>query len=1022
MIESTWLGGEGLWSDTSKWQPAVVPRNSRLTEFNVLIDSGRVTLNTNATVNEFEFGGRVFEVDSRLFVDHYTSRGYYTEIRGGVVVEGDFDLISGTIGSGGGSSEGIQVGGDVIKSGYQAARFVLYPSSEAYQFRIRQGSLGLSDINSDDNTGSIVVENNEFADLSIQGVVGDDVHLNNGHGFAKQGALVGDSSTGISLSSDIHLGDQGATISGRSTFGILGSIHGGRLDIFEGTIDIRTSGHTYSGATVLTGLKEGTRLRLSDQGSLHSTSRIELHDDDWLQFINGSDSIVADRLGDDIPIVSYGGVVELFGPGSFEERVGSLQLEQGYSQVIAFDSFNARLRFESLQRMGFSTLAFRNRPGNPMSIGFAEAPALENSIIGPWAITTSGSTDLATYDPVDGVVGLGNRIVRPAVIEGAAATDHVWFTSAAPLSADHTVASLVTKGGGTIDLGGHALRLGQGALVFADNSSLLNGSLTAGAGSESAMIYAYGHGGKSTIAANIADNVDGGSVGIVVNGSIALTGANSYTGPTVSQATLAIESEQALPVGTELIVEGGIVRFDYTATRPALVSRVVVNEGRLYSPKSNISGAPSKVLLDADEFELTNGRIEISLTGDGSFRKTTEGIGYLEESAENFTGSIVVEEGALIASEESLGTQSSITVHSQAKLVGGWYYGVRGSGQMFETPSQVRIVGGDLGVSGAPILGAATQTELLFSGESRLLMFDYFGDTYNVSDESTVDPMMFDIGGTAYFENDSVLQVLGYSEVAFNAGIQMEESLSIELDDSTLIFAEITSTATDAHLSFDGKGQVLVPSQIQGTAAGQLVLEIGQKVELRTTSRSLLLSRQQELVLNGVSHESIALLEGTLSGVGSVEATVTNNSGLISPGESIGTLSIDRLNQLAGGTLLLEIQGGDNAEADLIRTDVATLRGDVVAELTAMASVRAGDTFDLVVGNSIDVAGARFFTQQFDGYFEVVTLAQGPDAGMQSLRLTVVAIPEPTSACLLLVLCLGLKAKSLRRIVDSVRR
>jgi len=61
----TWTGGSTTsnWEDPSKWSPNVIPNNTGLTTYNVLIDNGALSA-ADVRFNTPEFGPEFYTVDS----------------------------------------------------------------------------------------------------------------------------------------------------------------------------------------------------------------------------------------------------------------------------------------------------------------------------------------------------------------------------------------------------------------------------------------------------------------------------------------------------------------------------------------------------------------------------------------------------------------------------------------------------------------------------------------------------------------------------------------------------------------------------------------------------------------------------------------------------------------------------------------------------------------------------------------------------------------------------------------------
>jgi hypothetical protein len=103
--------------------------------------------------------------------------------------------------------------------------------------------------------------------------------------------------------------------------------------------------------------------------------------------------------------------------------------------------------------------------------------------------------------------------------------------------------------------------------------------------------------------------------------------------------------------------------------------------------------------------------------------------------------------------------------------------------------------------------------------------------------------------------------------------------------------------------------------------------------------------------------DTVALhADGTLAGTGTVQADVVADGGQVTPGSSIGRLTIDGdFTQAVGSVLRVEIGGTDPlTEHDvLIVTGTAQLNGTLAATLTGGFVPEPGDRFNVVTAASV---------------------------------------------------------------------
>jgi autotransporter-associated beta strand protein len=170
-------------------------------------------------------------------------------------------------------------------------------------------------------------------------------------------------------------------------------------------------------------------------------------------------------------------------------------------------------------------------------------------------------------------------------------------------SALGSISAPLTISSGSLDLRGYNPRIGA-----------LSGAGTIHNKALGLATLSIGNGGNSgTFAGTIVDHISsGGTVGLTVNGGVqTLTGANTYTGPTIiSAGTLIVNgSLGATPVtvaaGATLVVNG-------TVAGPVTVNGLVSGSGVLNGPLTNNAGG--KVLITGGTFTVNN-----SIVNNGTF-------------------------------------------------------------------------------------------------------------------------------------------------------------------------------------------------------------------------------------------------------------------------------------------------------------------------------------------------------------------------------------------------------------------
>ena len=153
---------------------------------------------------------------------------------------------------------------------------------------------------------------------------------------------------------------------------------------------------------------------------------------------------------------------------------------------------------------------------------------------------------------------------------------------------------------------------------------------------------------------------------------------------------------------------------------------------------------------------------------------------------------------------------------------------------------------------------------------------------------------------------------------------------------------------------------------------------------------------------------SISAIAGVIGGSGMIASDLNNEGATVAPGNSPGMLSVGGNYSQTSGLLSIEIGGTNDGsvagvrEFDLLNVidDLTISGGSLVVTLINGFVPTLGDTFDILDFASIDLSGATF---------DLGT----PGAGLLwdssqlavdgSLAVIAAAVPEPTSASLLIV-------------------
>jgi autotransporter-associated beta strand protein len=201
--------------------------------------------------------------------------------------------------------------------------------------------------------------------------------------------------------------------------------------------------------------------------------------------------------------------------------------------------------------------------GNTARLTFGSLPALQNGILGGWAVTSTG--DFATYVDGLGVRGLAASGYATTLSNASTSAQNIKLgVSASSLTGNVTINSLATSAvaAGSVSIAnGSILKIGSGGILSNATADWSIGTL-AGAGtltSGVSELFLYsGVAGSLVVRSVIAD--DGSNpVGLVKfgAGTVNLSGINTYTGgTTINEGALTVAVGSLIPKATADLSKG----------------------------------------------------------------------------------------------------------------------------------------------------------------------------------------------------------------------------------------------------------------------------------------------------------------------------------------------------------------------------------------------------------------------------------------------------------------------------------
>ncbi|MFD9901908.1 beta strand repeat-containing protein, partial [Mesorhizobium sp. NPDC059025] len=465
-----------------------------------------------------------------------------------------------------------------------------------------------------------------------------------------------------------------------------------------------------------------------------------------------------------------------------------------------------------------------------------------------------------------------------------------------------------------------------------DGYRVEGGSLTFDPAAGSAGTIFVDGGATAFVGSRLVDGPAATSLAKTGNGTLVLTGANSYSGPTsILDGVLRVAGTDARPLGTgEVIVDGGVLDFaraaDFTLANKLSVGphgAVIRSSIRDTFLTGDVEGS--------GPLGFDSGSHAVFLTGSGTGQFTgpvTINSGYLQLGRKGqavLAGPVLVrEQGVLtLLQDEQLAANAALTVNGRLD-----FYSNGGAG-----PKPITQTIGSLNGSGF-VVNYLVPDASLRVGEGR------FSGIIGPSGFSTISLEKIGTG---------TLMLTGANGYAGGTTISAG---TLQLGDGGTTGSIIGDVVNNATLAFDRSDVMTFDSAVSGSGTirqiGSGTLKLGGDSSAFTGQTFV---QNGILSVDGKLGGAVTALDGgRLQGRGTIGSLAVTGDGIVAPGNSIGTLNIaGDFSMAAGSTYEVEIAG--NGVSDRIAAGgKATIGGGTVAvtALDAQTSYQDGQTYTIL--------------------------------------------------------------------------
>jgi fibronectin-binding autotransporter adhesin len=813
--------------------------------------------------------------------------------------------------------------------------------------------------------------------ISATAAIGDSVFGASGAGndiSMDGGTLFNNITSGWTTNRNISLGAGGGVIFTNTAATINGVVSGnGSFSPtgFAAVVTTLTNTNTYLGQTITSGAAVSS-LTLSGNGSIATTSGYDLA---GTLTSNNATTNNNNRLSDTAPITMRGAVITMTGnaAAATAELAGDMTLANGINTVTVTPNAAqaASYTFNSITRQNNSTLFVRGTslgataganvaqilstasPGTLVG-GGGGAGSTSISIL-PWAVgntTAAGlnTSSLVTWDSTSKAFRPLATAEYSALTSGNSNTDNTRVTVATAITAPTTANSVVIGAAGSLLSGTGGLNVTSGAVLYAPGANTA-GTISANINFGSAEGVLSNS--SSTAGPLTVSGVLSGSGGLTVNhvngGITVLTGANTYTGTTTLISGI-----------TEYT--GNLANDGVTAGALGLATSAIVMNGGTATARlwSNTDGA----VIDRNLTIVAGGPALV-------------GIGTSGDTALTINGNITLNRALTVEGGTTLATATIIN----GNITGPGGINDNSGFGPFTIFNGNNNFGGGLNIQALGTYAAGSNTAF---GTGTIF---FSGAGFIQSADATAHTLVNNL----YTSANPTFQ--GTGALTFTGGVNLNGSRSFAITNTAAAGVTLSGVVSNGALTKTGTGVLSLNSLTGNTYTGGTVLGAGAgTLNVNNTSGSG--TGTGTVSIGGTTPADRSTLSGNF-----IISGATTDSGILSPGNSVGTATFGSTLTFTANTLVVEEISGF-ALSDKINVGGLLTLGGATFAVSTIGGYQAvvGETHDLVDWGS--VAGTATLDMSGATLADPVNTMWDTSAFLTSGVITVVGVPEPSTMVL----------------------